>query len=134
MNLKCKQIIKLATLIFFITALLSCKTEIKDETLPIKFELLQNYPNPFNPSTVIEYSLPQEVKGEKSKVKKLGETIVTLKVYDVLGREVATLVNEEQVPGYYSVKFDGSNLPSGMYIYKLTCGKYVFQRKLLLLK
>jgi len=86
-----------------------------------EFSLSQNYPNPFNPSTVISYRLP--VIG-----------FVTLKVYDILGREVATLVNEEKPAGEYEVEFDGSNLPSGVYLYRLTAGEFRDTKKLLLLK
>ncbi len=93
-----------------------CLTEfpvgIKDENnIPRKFELAQNYPNPFNPETVIRYTLPSSVKGETANVK--------LIVFDVLGREVATLVNKEQSAGSYEVQFDASNLTSGIYFYKL---------------
>ncbi len=82
--------------------------EITIESLSVvkDYGLAQNYPNPFNPSTMIKYQLP--VSGH-----------VTLKVYDVLGKEVATLINRKQDVGYYEVEFDGSGLASGMYIYKI---------------
>ena len=86
-----------------------------------EFKLNQNYPNPFNPSTNIEYSLP--VSGN-----------VSLVVYDNLGKEVARLVNENKVAGNYNVEFDASNLPSGIYFYKLTSGKFSETKKMILLK
>ena len=85
------------------------------------FKLNQNYPNPFNPSTQISYQLQSSV-------------FVTLKVYDILGREVKTLVHKYQNAGSYSVQFDASNLPSGAYFYKLDAGTYHNIKKLLLLK
>ena len=85
------------------------------------FELSQNYPNPFNPSTTIKFQIPRN-------------GFVTLKVYDVLGNEVATLVSEEKPAGSYKVEFDGSNLASGIYIYRLTSGNYTASKKLILLK
>jgi aminopeptidase N len=85
------------------------------------FSLEQNYPNPFNPSTTIKYSLG-----------KAG--ITTLKIYDVLGKEVATLVNEELQAGPHEVTFDASNLPSGVYVYKIQSGEYINSKKMLLLK
>jgi Secretion system C-terminal sorting domain len=88
---------------------------------PIDFSLEQNYPNPFNPTTTIKYSIPKEEN-------------VTLKVFDVLGREVVTLINEEQKAGEYTVGFDGSKLSSGIYFYKLTSGKYIQIKKMILLK
>ena len=88
---------------------------------PLEFSLEQNYPNPFNPSTIINYQLP-----------KAGN--VTLKVYDVLGKEVATLVNEEKPAGNYEVEFDASNLASGVYYYQLRAGEFLFSKKMLLLK
>ena len=87
----------------------------------LEFSLGQNYPNPFNPSTMISYQLP--VSG-----------VVTLIVYDLLGREVATLVNEYKPAGRYEVKFDGYQLSSGVYLYKLTAGEYTAARKLTLMK
>ena len=79
--------------------------------IPDKFSLSQNYPNPFNPSTIISYQLP-----------KSGE--VKLIIYDAIGREVKTLVNEQQNAGSYQVEFDGSNFPSGVYFYKLTSSEF----------
>jgi endo-1,4-beta-xylanase len=89
--------------------------------IPAKFALSQNYPNPFNPSTTIEYDLPKA-------------SYVLLKVYDVLGREVKTLVDGRKNAGRYSVRFDASDLPSGVYFYSLQAGDKSFVKKLLLLK
>jgi len=88
---------------------------------PLASRLEQNYPNPFNPKTVVSYQLP-----EVSDVK--------LAVYDLLGREVATLVNERNAPGAYAVTFDGANLPSGVYIYRLTTGRFEEVRKMVLMR
>ncbi|MCU0415119.1 MAG: immune inhibitor A, partial [Ignavibacteriaceae bacterium] len=97
-------------------------TDILSDAEPVyKFNLEQNYPNPFNPSTVISYQLP--VNGN-----------VTLKIYDVLGNEIATVVNEEKPAGSYEVEFNASELSSGMYFYKLQTGKFVATKKMLLLK
>ena len=85
------------------------------------FSLVQNYPNPFNPITRIEYSIPHY-------------SLVMLKVYDILGREIATLVNEEKPSGNYDVEFDGSNLSSGIYFYKLQTGNYTSVKKMILMK
>ena len=97
--------------------------------IPAGFALEQNYPNPFNPSTTIKYNLPSSWQGERS-----GVRFVTLKVYNLLGKEVTTLVNEQQAPGNYEVKFNGSNLASGVYIYRLQAGDFVSTKKLMLLK
>lgn len=88
---------------------------------PLYYSLSQNYPNPFNPSTVISYQLPVMSR-------------VTLKVYDVLGREIKTLVDKLEAPGKREVKFDGSNLPSGIYFYSLHAGNYSETKKLVLIK
>jgi hypothetical protein len=88
---------------------------------PSSFQLTQNYPNPFNPSTTIKYSIPNSGS-------------VTLKVYDVLGNEVANLVNEEKIQGVYSVTFDASHLSSGVYFYKIQSGNFVQTKKMLLIK
>jgi hypothetical protein len=89
--------------------------------IPTEYGLSQNYPNPFNPVTQISYALPEA-------------GYVTLKVYDVLGREVATLVDEHKEAGYYEVEFNGSRLSSGVYFYKLVAGSYTSIKKLLLAK
>ncbi len=99
-----------------------------DVALPVKFSLGQNYPNPFNPTTKIEYSIPST-------------SHITLKVYDVIGREVKTLVDDERQPGNYSVQFDAADLPSGVYFYKLKttpaggqAGIFSASKKLILIK
>ena len=94
--------------------------------LPDNFRLFQNYPNPFNPSTTIEYSIPNAVNSQKS--------IVNLTVYDILGREVATLVDKPQPPGNYKVRFNAGNLASGVYFYRLEVNDFMASRKMLLLK
>ncbi len=91
------------------------------EQMPQTYALLQNYPNPFNPTTVITYHLPIN-------------SFVTLKIYDVLGREVVGLVNGRQNAGSHSVIFNASNLPSGLYFYRLQAGTFSETKKLLLLK
>jgi hypothetical protein len=97
-------------------------TDVKGETLlPTEFALLQNYPNPFNPSTSIQYAISNR-------------QFVQLKVYDVLGNEIATLVNEEKAAGSYEVEFNASSLSSGMYLYKLQAGDFIVVKKLILLK
>ncbi len=99
--------------------------------IPTEFKLKQNYPNPFNPSTKIEYSLPDIVNA-----KYLSSRNVTLKVFDILGREIATLVNENQVAGTYSVDFIASdyNLSSGVYYYSLSVSGYSSTNKMILTK
>jgi len=89
--------------------------------IPDKFNLSQNYPNPFNPATKINYTIP--ING-----------LVILKVYDVLGKEVATIVNEVKNAGSYTVNFNASNIPSGTYFYRLEAGDYMDVKKMILLK
>jgi flagellar hook assembly protein FlgD len=92
-----------------------------NKIVPKEFKLSQNYPNPFNPTTTIEYALPQNAK-------------VVIKVYDILGRLVKELVNEYKEAGYYKVKFDGTNLASGVYLYRIESGTYVQTKKMVLVK
>ena len=94
----------------------------------LNYNLSQNYPNPFNPATKIKYSVPSiTLRQAQTDIR------VTLKVYDLLGRVVATLVNEEKPAGEYEVEFDGNNLPSGIYFYQLKAGSYAETRKMVLL-
>jgi hypothetical protein len=89
--------------------------------LPITYSLLQNYPNPFNPTTIIRFTIKEA-------------THASLKVFDILGNEIETLVNEIKTPGIYDVEFDATNLNSGTYFCELRCGKYISTKKLILLK
>ncbi|MCB9209485.1 MAG: T9SS type A sorting domain-containing protein [Ignavibacteriales bacterium] len=104
-------------------------TDIDDnyeQTLPTEISLRQNYPNPFNPTTTIKYSVPI--------VETHGNASVQLTVYDVLGRKIKTLVNEVKSPGNYSVTFNASNFPSGVYYYQLQVGDLINTKKMVLLK
>ncbi|MBM4158723.1 MAG: T9SS type A sorting domain-containing protein, partial [Ignavibacteria bacterium] len=92
-----------------------------NSVIPFEYKLSQNYPNPFNPVTKIQYSLP-----------KAG--FVTLKIYDILGREVRTLVNEYKNAGRYITEFDGSNLSSGIYFYKLEVNGFKDVKRMMLIK
>ena len=96
-------------------------SDVENEFQPLVFQLEQNYPNPFNPSTKISYSIPQQGN-------------VTLKVYDLLGNEVATFVNEEREAGSYEIEFNAINLSSGIYFYKLSAGSFVETKKMILLR
>ncbi len=96
------------------------------ELLPASLSLHQNYPNPFNPTTVIRYEIP--ALGDQAS----GTSEVRLVVYDILGREVRTLLNEREEPGTHAVQFDGAGLASGVYIYRLSAGEYVESRKMVL--
>jgi len=96
-----------------------------------EFSLSQNYPNPFNPSTTIKYSIPVETRRPTTAGSPQN---VILKIYDILGREIATLVNRKQKAGNYEVQFNAKDLTSGIYFYKLQSGNFVESRKMLLLK
>jgi hypothetical protein len=107
---------------------------IKDKNInEPDFSLSQNYPNPFNPVTTIKYSVPDPGTSPAYRTGRFMK-FVKLKVYDILGNEIATLVNEEKPVGRYEVKFDGSRLASGVYIYRLNAGNYSAVKKLVLLK
>jgi len=93
----------------------------QDETFITNYTLSQNYPNPFNPNTSIKYQIPEI-------------SFVTIKVYDVLGNEISTLVNEEKPAGSYEVNFNGSGMPSGIYFYRLLAGSVVESKKMVFLK
>lgn len=98
-------------------------TSVKDNenSMPKEFMLYNNYPNPFNPTTKIKYAVPKA-------------SLVTLKVYDILGREIITLINEEKSPGNYEVEFNATNLPSGVYFYKMQAGSYSETKKMVLMR
>ena len=89
--------------------------------VPVKFELYQNYPNPFNPTTIIKYSIPKQ-------------SMVSLKVYNMLGEEVAELVNGEKSKGNYQVNFNAKGLSSGIYLYRIKAGNFVQTKKMVLIK
>lgn len=94
---------------------------VESEEHPKSYRLLQNYPNPFNPSTKMNYSVPENC-------------FVTLRIFDVLGREISTLVNEKKSPGTYEVYFNASNLSSGIYFYQIRTKNYTQTKKMLLLR
>lgn len=96
-------------------------TPLSSGELPVEFSLEQNYPNPFNPNTTISYQLPTQ-------------SHVTIKVFDVLGREVTTLVDGLEEPGYKSVNFNSNGLSNGVYYYRLQAGSFVETKKLVLLR
>jgi hypothetical protein len=91
------------------------------DNIPKEFSLEQNYPNPFNPVTTIQYSIPKRSN-------------ITLKVYDVLGNEVATLIDEYRNAGFYEIEINGSNLSSGVYFYRIQAGDFVDTKKMILIK
>jgi len=89
--------------------------------IPAKFNLSQNYPNPFNPSTRIKFALPKN-------------EFVNIKIYDILGKEISTLVNENLTAGYYEVEFNANNLSSGMYFYKFESSTFTDVKRMVLIK
>ncbi len=130
----------------------ACTTVAVEEnfSLPTDFELNQNYPNPFNPITTISYQIPDHtsassISGGNDKpnvtlslsADKAGggeESLIQIKIYDALGKEITTLVNEQQSPGNYKVEFDGSRLSSGIYFYQLKTDKFIETKKMLLMR
>ncbi|MCU0332146.1 MAG: T9SS type A sorting domain-containing protein [Ignavibacteriaceae bacterium] len=94
---------------------------VEDELHSFTYKLEQNYPNPFNPSTTIMYFIPVS-------------SFVILKVFDILGNEISSLVNEEKSEGNYVVEFDAASLPSGIYFYRLQTANYIETRKMILIK
>jgi hypothetical protein len=89
--------------------------------IPSNYELVQNYPNPFNPVTKIQYSVPQS-------------SLVTVKVYDVLGKEIEILIKEEKPAGEYELTWNATERPSGVYFYRLQAGSFIQTKKMILLK
>ncbi len=92
-----------------------------DDLLPAEFKLEQNYPNPFNPSTTIQFAVPERSK-------------VLIKIYDILGSEVITLVDEEMEAGWHKKNFDASSLSSGIYLFRMDAGSYVNTKKMILIR
>jgi hypothetical protein len=109
------------TISYDLTASAAEATGIEQTNKLDKFGLFQNYPNPFNPTTTIVYNIPQRSN-------------VSLKVYDLTGREIATLVQEVQEAGSHSVNFNAEKLSSGVYFYKITAGKFISVKKMILMK
>ena len=105
----------------FFADFISTGMNLGNENLPSQFKLYQNYPNPFNPVTTIEYSV-------------IEQSHVELRVYDIIGQEIATLVNEVKHPGDYSFVFSKNNIPSGIYFYRLKMNNFVEMKKMILLR
>jgi hypothetical protein len=113
------------------TSILDVENQSDHGDKPNYFSLLQNYPNPFNPSTKIKFTIPLS---DNPLLGGARGGLVTLKVYDILGNEIATLVNEEKPEGEYEVEFNATELPSGIYFYKLQAGSFSETKKMILLK
>ncbi|AFH50501.1 Peptidase S8/S53 subtilisin kexin sedolisin [Ignavibacterium album JCM 16511] len=116
------------TIEFLITdnkSIYQTKQFILQYTQPTEYKLEQNYPNPFNPTTKIRYSIPNVGTGL---------ALSTLKVYDILGNEVVTLVNEEKPAGYYEIEFNATELSSGVYFYRLQSGNFTQTKKMVLMR
>ena len=117
----------------------------QNDSYPNDFKLEQNYPNPFNPSTIIKYTIPRvthpSILTREDKERSDRGVLITLKVYDILGHEVTTLVNKEKKPGNYEVTFNANNLSSGLYFYRITAtpssgqaGSFTKTKKMILLR
>jgi hypothetical protein len=118
----CREVIKSAGATLLKCMLLNSPTDIEAHTNPPTLaNLYQNYPNPFNPSTKINYSVPQTSN-------------VVIKVFDILGNEIETLVNEEKAIGTYEINWYAENLPSGIYFYRLQAGSFIETKKMILMK
>jgi hypothetical protein len=96
-------------------------SEDKEQIIPKEYSLYQNYPNPFNPTTTIKFDLPND-------------GLVQLEIFDILGRRITTLINEQRTAGIYQQTFDASSLASGVYVYKLQAGDFICSKKMILLK
>jgi len=114
---------------FYKFLVINSVTNISDNSQPQEFYLYQNFPNPFNPSTKIKFTIPGVIASETKQ-----SQLVTLKVFDILGNEVATLVNEEKPEGTYEVDFNGTGLSSGIYFYELSAGNFIETKKMILLR
>ena len=116
-------------LLFFDAAITDVVTDAENlaANIPNEIRLEQNYPNPFNPSTIIEYSIP-------AKISSIELQNATLKIFDVLGREIQTLVNKIQPAGNYKVTFDAANLTSGVYYYQFKYGEFIETKKMIVVK
>ena len=104
-----------------IEIIISSIEESSNDLIPTEFKIFQNFPNPFNPSTKIKYAIPTNA-------------FVNLTVYNVLGKTVTTLVNQEKPAGNYEIIFDGSKIPSGVYFYRLTTNNFISSKKMILVK
>jgi len=93
----------------------------EEKLLPTVFKLEQNYPNPFNPSTIIKFAIPERIN-------------VVIKIYDILGGEITTLISQEMDIGWYEIKFNADNYSSGIFIYRMKAGNYVSTKKMLMVK
>lgn len=117
-----------------VSSFVATVTDVKyedEQKIPTDYSVSQNYPNPFNPTTKIKFGIPASANPTE------GGALVTLKIYDMLGHEVKTLINEELKPGYYSIDFNSltlGGLPSGVYFYKIRSGDFIQTKKMVLLK
>ncbi|MBI5472519.1 MAG: T9SS type A sorting domain-containing protein [Ignavibacteriae bacterium] len=103
-------------------------------TLPSRIALHQNYPNPFNPTTTIRFTVPATVGTGRAGIALAGRHALSLRVFDLLGREVSTLVSEVKEPGTYTVQWDATNFASGVYLYRLEAGGFSQTKKMLLMR
>ena len=125
-------VLVLSLSLFFIIGTTKLSADTKEQSMdfkgnPDRFTLNQNYPNPFNPSTSIRFQVPLNKGGFRG-------LSVQLTIYDILGKEVEVLVNEQLQPGTYSVEWNASNFASGIYFYSLTAGDFIQTRKMVLIK